>query len=43
MTISYEMADAARRMGIPCDVEVTRPSLRGAYAVDIAEEGLGLT
>ena len=42
MTVSYEMADAARRMGLPCDVEVTRPSLRGAYAVDIAEERLGL-
>jgi len=38
MTISYEMADAARRMNVPCKIEVTKPSIRGAYTTNINQE-----
>ena len=33
MTVGYEMVDAARRAGLPCDVKVTRPSLIGVHAL----------
>ena len=35
MTISYEMADAARRMDMPCKIEVTKPSIQGAYTTEV--------
>ena len=31
VSIGYEMADAARRMDMPCKIEVTKPSAQGAY------------
>ena len=34
MTVAYEMAEAARQAGVVGDVQITRPTVRGAYVVD---------
>ena len=34
MTVAYEMAEAAKQAGVPGRLEITQPSIRGAYLVD---------
>jgi homoserine kinase len=34
MTVAYEMAEAARQAGVPGQVKITQPTIRGAYVME---------
>ena len=41
MTVAYEMAEAARKAGVPGQVKITKPSRKGAHAVGNGEKESG--